>query len=84
MIIQLNFFVKSELIVIVYFFFGLDVIDVPEVFAEKTWVHAGIGTLTELVCHVDAVPAAQVNIKTAINSSPIPHRKSITFTHMLR
>jgi len=32
----------------------------PEIAAEKDWVHAGLGTLTELVCHVDASPSAQV------------------------
>jgi len=32
----------------------------PEIIAEKSWVHAGLGTLTELVCHVDASPAAIV------------------------
>jgi len=32
----------------------------PEIIVEKMWVHAGLGTLTELVCHIDAVPTAQV------------------------
>lgn len=47
---------------------------VPEVFAEKTWVHAGIGTLTELVCHVDAVPAAQVTWYRGGNDRIVPSR----------
>ena len=39
----------------------LELVDAPEIIAEKSWVHAGLGTLTELVCHVDASPAAIVN-----------------------
>lgn len=35
--------------------------DPPEVHAEETWVHTGIGVRSELICHVLADPVAQVS-----------------------
>ena len=37
------------------------ILDPPEVKAEHDWVHAGLGSFTELVCNVHAQPPAQVS-----------------------
>lgn len=34
--------------------------DAPEIVVEHSWVHTGLGSLTELACTVYAHPAAQV------------------------
>ncbi len=36
--------------------------DAPEIVVEHSWVHTGLGSLTELACTVHAHPAAQVYI----------------------
>ena len=60
-------------------FNGLEFTDAPEIIVEKMWVHAGLGTLTELVCHIDAVPTAQVTISIVNIHWEIALRKSIMF-----
>lgn len=34
--------------------------DAPEIVVEESWVHTGLGSLTELSCTVYAQPPAQV------------------------
>lgn len=49
----MNYFEIDEL----SFFFKQDA---PEIVVEHSWVHTGLGSLTELACTVYAHPAAQV------------------------